>query len=38
MPQALSEITKFSDSIHDVSDAERERRFEDAWERGERYS
>jgi len=35
MPQALgAEIPKFSDSIHDVSDAERERRFEDAWERG----
>ena len=35
MPQALgAEIPKFNDSIHDVSDAERERRFENAWERG----
>ena len=35
MPQALgAETPKFSDSIHDVSDAERERRFENAWERG----
>lgn len=35
MPQALgAETPKFTDSIHDVSDAERERRFENAWERG----
>ncbi len=35
MPQALgSEIPKFDDSIHDVSEEERMRRFENAWERG----
>jgi cyclohexanone monooxygenase len=35
MPQALgAEVPKFDDSIHDVSDEERERRFENAWERG----
>ena len=35
MPQALgAEVPQFDDSIHDVSDEERERRFENAWERG----
>ena len=35
MPQALgAETPKFNDSIHDVSDAERARRFENAWDRG----
>ena len=35
MPQALgSETPKFDDSIHDVSEEERLRRFENAWERG----
>ena len=35
MPQALgSEIPKFNDSIHEVSEEERLERFEQAWERG----
>jgi len=35
MPQALgSEIPKFNDSIHDVPEEERLRRFENAWEHG----
>jgi len=35
MPQALgSETPKFNDSIHDVSEEERLKRFENAWERG----